>query len=95
MNEKDGRRALSAYRVRVGSAWYWVDPTIPPGDLAPGDMVVIYPAAGAATLAILQSSYRHGEAASLDFSTLAGERFRIPASEIARLHLAAVDEEQT
>src|SRR5690348_8525113 len=37
MNEKDGRRAVSAYRIRVGSVWYWVDPAVPPGDLAPGD----------------------------------------------------------
>ncbi len=86
---KDGRNATQAYRVRVGGVWYWVDPAVP--DIAPGDTVVLYPADGAAVLAILQSAL--GE--TVAFASLEGERFEMAARDIAALHLAAVDDEQS
>lgn len=89
---KDGRNATQAYRVRVGGTWYWVDPTVPVPELEPGDTVVVYPADGAAALASLQSAPR-GE--TVAFSSLDGERFEMPARDIAALHLAAVDDEQS
>jgi hypothetical protein len=95
---KDGRNATQPYRVRVGTIWYWVDPTA--RDLAPGDTVVVYPVAGNATLAILQSPFKpNGDETSAhraaDFSSLEGERFTVPARDISALHLAAVDDDQT
>ena len=87
---KDGRNAAQAYRVRVGGTWYWVDPTVPRGAIEPGDTVVIYPAEGAATLAVLQSA-TGGD--TIAFASLEGERFEIPARDLAALHLAAVDED--
>jgi len=91
MARKDGRDATQAYRVRVGGTWYWVDPTVPAADLAPGDTVVIYSRSGDASLAVLQSALVPGS--DVVFATLAGERFTSPADEIS-LHLAAVDDEQ-
>ena len=87
---KDGRNATQAYRVRVGSIWYWVDPSVPAADLAPGDTVVIY-SRSEVSLAILQSAWVPGR--DVVFATLAGERFTLPADEIS-LHLGAVDDEQ-
>jgi hypothetical protein len=95
MTTKDGRAATQPYRVRVGNVWYWVDPTVPAGDIEPGDTVVVYPAAGGATLAILQRPFKSADARSVDFSSLEGERFTVPAGDIAALHLAAVDDDQT
>src|SRR6266436_4740389 len=92
MARKDGRDATQAYRVRVGGTWYWVDPTVPAADLAPGDTVVIYSRSGDASLAVLQSPFVPGSAAG--FATLAGERFTLPARDISALHLAAVDDVQ-
>ena len=69
---KDGRNATTAYRVRVGGTWYWVDPRVPPADIEPGDTVVIYPADGAAALAILQGAPGSDTVA---FASLEGERF--------------------
>ena len=89
---KDGREATQAYRVRVAGVWYWVDPAVPAGDLEPGDAVVVYPADGAAALAILQSA-PGGE--TVAFSSLEGERFEMPAHDILALHLAAVDDDQS
>ena len=89
---KDGRNATQAYRVRVGGTWYWVDPTAPRDAIEPGDTVVIYPADGAAALAVLQSA-TGGD--TIAFSSLEGERFELPARDVAALHLAAVDEEQS
>ena len=91
----DGRTATQPYRVRVGDLWYWVDPTIPADAIEPGDTVVIYPAAGDVTLAILQTPFEPGGPGRADFSTLDGGRFSIPANDIAVLHLAAIDDEQT
>jgi len=88
---RDGRNATQPYRVRVGGTWYWVDPTVPPGEIEPGDTVVIYPSQGDATLAVLQSAFAPGEAV---FATLEGERFTLAAGDISALHLAAVDDEQ-
>lgn len=85
--------ATQPYRIRVGSVWYWVDPTAPMSAIEPGDTVVIYPAAGEATLAILQSSF--GEGPPVEFATLDGEPFAVARRDIAALHLAARDEEQT
>ena len=97
MTAKDGRHALQPYRARVGSVWYWVDPTVPADAIEPGDTVVIYPVAGDAALAILQMPFRppHTAHQTIDFSTLQGERFTVPAGEMAALHLAAVDDDQT
>jgi hypothetical protein len=92
---KDGRTAAQPYRVRVGNVWYWVDPTVPRDDIEPGDTVVIYPAAGDATLAILQCPFKLGDTRSAQFSTLEGDGFSLPAGDIAALHLAAVDDVQT
>ena len=89
---KDGRSATQAYRVRVGGTWYWVDPTVPRDAIEPGDTVVIYPAEGAAALAVLQSA-TGGD--TIVFASLEGERFEIPARDLAALHLAAVDEDQS
>ena len=89
----DGRIATQPYRVRVGHVWYWVDPTAPVSAIEPGDSVVIYPAAGEAVLAILRSVC--GEEAPVEFSTPDGERFAVPRRDIAALHLAARDEDQT
>ena len=95
---KDGRTATQPYRVRVSNVWYWVDPTA--REFAPGDTVVTYPVAGDATLAILQSPFKPdgdetGAHRTVDFSTLEGERFTVAARDIAALHLAAVDDDQT
>ena len=93
---KDGRNATQAYRARVGEVWYWVDPAVPRAAIEPGDTVVIYPATGDATLAILQSPFKPSGRLpqSVDFATLGGERFTLPAGDIAALHLSAVDEDQ-
>ena len=91
MVTKDGRDAATPYRVRVGAVWYWVDPTAPREAIEPGDTVVIYPAGGAAAFAVLRSAMG-GEMVA--FSSLEGERFELPARDIAALHLAAVDDEQ-
>ena len=91
---KDGRDATQAYRVRVGGTWYWVDPTVPRDAIEPGDTVVIYPADGAATLAVLQSAVG-GASGTVAFSSLEGERFEMAAPDIAALHLAAVDDDQS
>jgi hypothetical protein len=88
----DGRNATQAYRVRVGGTWYWVDPAVPPDAIEPGDTVVIYSAHGDATLALLQSALAPGR--ETVFATLEGERFTLPAGDIAALHLAAVDDDQ-
>jgi hypothetical protein len=92
---KDGRTATQPYRVRVGNIWYWVDPTVPPDTIEPGDTAVIYPVAGDATLAILQSPFKCEDAETADLLTLDGDTFRVSARDIAALHLAAVDDVQT
>ena len=89
----DGRTATEPYRVRVGNVWYWVDPAVLPDNIEPGDTVVIYPVAGDATLAILQSPFHPNSL--IEFATLDGERFSLQAHDIAALHLAAVDDVQT
>jgi hypothetical protein len=91
MTRKDGRDAAQAYRVRVGGTWYWVDPAVPAADLEAGDTVVLYPAGGEATFAVLRSA-PGGE--TIAFASLEGEPFEVPASDIAALHLAAVDDMQ-
>jgi hypothetical protein len=100
MKRKDGRKTIQPYRVRVGTVWYWVDPTVPASDIEPGDTVVVYPVAGDPTLAILQSPFKPegsdiAPARPVDFSTLESERFTVAARDIAALHLAAVDDDQT
>jgi hypothetical protein len=90
---KDGRSATQPYRVRVGGTWYWVDPTVPRDAIEPGDTVVIYPADGEATLAVLQGA-PGPEAVAFAFASLDGARFDMPAGAIAALHIAAVDDEQ-
>jgi hypothetical protein len=91
----DGRSATQPYRVRVGTLWYWVDPTVPVNAIEPGDIVVVYPVAGETTLAILRSPFDGSGARPVAFSTLDGEHFAVPQRDIAALHLAARDEEQT
>ena len=91
---KDGRNAAQAYRVRVGGVWYWVDPAAPRSALEPGDTVVIYPAGGEASLAVLQSAIGDGTETAV-FASLEGERFEVPTRDIAALHLAAVDDDQS
>jgi hypothetical protein len=91
----DGRSATRPYRVRVGDVWYWVDPTVPVSAIEPGDLVVIYPGAGETTLAILQTPFDGSGAQPVAFSALEGERFAVPRRDIAALHLAARDDEQT
>jgi hypothetical protein len=88
---KDGRTAREPYRVRVSGTWYWVDPTVPRQDIEPGDTVLIYPIAGEAALAILQGPLNGAQAA---FASLEGEAFAVALSDIAALHLAAVDDVQ-
>ena len=88
MAMQDGRNATRPYRVRVGGTWYWVDP-VARDAIEPGDTVVIY-SQGEAALAILQSA-AGGD--TIAFTSLAGERFTLPARDIV-LHLAAVDDEQ-
>ena len=97
MTTKHGRTATQPYRVRVGHVWYWVDPTVPADAIGPGDMVVIYPVTGDATLAILQGPFKpdNSPPQPVGFSTLERERFTVPAGDIAALHLAAIDEDQT
>ena len=92
MAPSDGRNADKPYRVRVGSTWYWVDPTVRAADLEAGDTVVIYPVRGEAHLAVLQSKFGPGR--SVDLVSLAGERFAVDGEDIAALHLAAVDDVQ-
>ena len=96
MTTRDGRDARQPYRVRVSKVWYWVDPTVPMDAIESGDRVVIYPVSGDAALAILQTPFRSPDTThrSIDFSTLQGERFTVPAGDIAALHLAAVDDDQ-
>jgi hypothetical protein len=60
--------------------------------IEPGDTVVIYPAVGAPAFAVLQSPLGNDPIA---FASLEGERFEMPAREVAALHLAAVDDEQS
>jgi hypothetical protein len=57
--------------------------------------VVIYPASGETTLGILRSLFDGSGAPPVAFSTLDGEHFAVPRRDIAALHLAARDEEQT
>jgi hypothetical protein len=89
---QDGREASKPYRVRAGGVWYWVDPTVPAGDIEVGDTVVIYPVSGAAAVAILRTPWRPDGTAG--FSSDDGEEFEVAARDIAALHLAAVDDEQ-
>lgn len=88
---KDGRNATQPYRARVSGIWYWVDPAAAHA-IEPGDTVVIYPAEGEPALAVLQSAAGGDPVA---FSSLDGERFDMAARDIAVLHLAAVDDEQS
>jgi hypothetical protein len=96
MAKQDGRTATKPYRVRVGTVWYWVDPTVPASALEPGDMVIVYPVAGDPALAVLQSPFNTpGEAAAaIAFSSLEGERFSVARGDIAAVHLSAVDDQQ-
>ena len=91
---QDGRKATQPYRIRVGATWYWVDPSAPLEDLELGDTVVVYPAAGDAVLAILESEVDDPLPETVRLSSLEGEEFEVPGKDIATLHLAAVDEEQ-
>jgi hypothetical protein len=91
MAGRDGRHATEPYRARVGTVWYWIDPTAPTDAIEPGDTVIIYPLSGDATLATFQSR----SAESIEFAALDGERFPVPVRDISALHLAAVDEDQT
>lgn len=86
----DGRNATTAYRVRVAETWYWVDPAVPTEELEAGDTAVIYPVSGPAHLGVLQGKF--DPVAGADFASLEGERFSLAASDIAALHLAAVDD---
>jgi hypothetical protein len=90
---KDGRDAIAPYRVRAGGTWYWVDPTVPADALEAGDTVVIYPVEGEPQLAALQGPFNPGQSGAAIFTSLAGERFELPAEVVAALHLAAEDEE--
>ena len=92
MTTGDGRNAKQPYRVRVGGVWYWVDPTVPAGELEPGDTVVIYPADGGTTFAVLRSGAASDT--SVSFASLEGESFSLAARDIAALHLAARDDDQ-
>jgi hypothetical protein len=98
MTTKDGRDAKQPYRVRAGSIWYWVDPTVPATDIEPGNTVIVYPLSGDTHIATLESVYRptSGDAAAdpIRFSTSGGERFEVAPRDIAALHLVAVDEVQ-
>ena len=94
MAMKDGRNATQAYRARVGGVWYWVDPAVPRASIEPGDTVVIYPADGEVTFAVFQSAADSGSG-TVAFSSLDGARFEMAAQDIAALHLAAVDDEQS
>ena len=89
MASPDGRNARTPYRVRVGDTWYWVDPTVPAHVLEAGDIVVIHSVSGPAHVAVLQEKFDPPREAH--FATLEGERFSLPAADIAALHLAAVD----
>ena len=91
MTANDGRNATSAYRARVGGTWYWVDPGARPQDLEVGDTVLVYTRDGQAALAILQSPVDH----ETEFASLEGEKFMVPRTEIAAIHLAAVDDDQS
>lgn len=86
---QDGRHATQPYRVRAGSVWYWVDPTVPRAAIEPGDTVVVYPLGGQAVVATLQP---HPAGGALAFASPQGERFEVAARDIAALHLAAVDD---
>ncbi len=92
MASRDGPNADKPYRVRVGTTWYWVDPTVPAADLESGDTVVIYPIKGEPHLAVLQGEF--GGGAAIDFVSLEGESFSVAAGAVATLHLAVVDEVQ-
>jgi hypothetical protein len=94
MTMKDGRHARQAYRVRVAGTWYWVDPAVPVSDIEPGDAVVVYPVAGDPVLAVLRSPPHLQSGGSLAFSSFQGERFEVPARDVAALHLATIDDEQ-
>ena len=93
----EARRATQPYRVRAGKVWYWVDPTVPADTTEPGDTVVIYRVLAEASVAMLQSRRGDPKTAeqSVTFSTLDGEYFSVPARDVAALHLAVVDDEQT
>jgi len=98
MGTRDGRNATQPYRVRAGKIWYWVDPTAPAGQLEPRDTVVIYPMGGDPIVAILQSPFKPDDevaARLIEFSSLDGERFAVPASDVAAIHLASIDDVQT
>jgi hypothetical protein len=88
---QDGRTGRQPYRVRVAGTWYWVDPTVPPKDIEPGDTVLIYPVAGDPALAILQSPLGGDEAV---FASLEGDGFTVARNDIAALHLAGIDDVQ-
>ena len=88
---KDGRHAPQPYRVRAGTVWYWVDPTVSPDAIEPGDTVVVYPVGGHAVVAIMQADPEHGGRA---FTSINGERFEVANRDIAAMHLAAVDDQQ-
>ena len=92
MAPRDGRNANKPYRVRVGTTWYWVDPTVPADAIEAGDMVVIYPVNAEPHLAVLQGKIEPGRTTA--FASLAGERFSVAPQDIESLHLAAVDEVQ-
>jgi hypothetical protein len=97
MAKSDGRTASKPYRVRVGSVWYWVDPTVPQSAMEPGDIVIVYPVSGDPVLAILQDDIKSAAVAAagaIGLASLAGERFTLPLEDISVLHLTAVDEVQ-
>jgi hypothetical protein len=88
---RDGRHATQPYRIRAGTVWYWVDPSVPAEQIEPGDTVVVYPVGGHAVVAILQGHHDRGAFA---FTSPEGERFEADRRDIAALHLAAVDDPQ-
>ena len=96
MAGKDGRDATRPYRARVGKVWYWVDPTVPADAIESGDTVIFYPLSGDATLATLQRrSSTEQASASIEFANLDGEHFNFATRDIAAMHLAAVDDDQS
>jgi len=95
MSPEEGRRATQPYRIRAGNVWYWVDPTVAPVRIGPGDTVVLYAVSGDASVATLQSRLGAGGIEELTFSMPEGRTLHGSARNIAALHLVAIDDEQT
>jgi hypothetical protein len=93
----DACNATQPYRVRAGGVWYWVDPTVPRSVIEPGDTVIVYSVHGDAHVLAFRGGGRDdaGAQTAVLFAAPDGAAFEMAPAEVAAVHLAALDEDQS